>query len=377
MPLSLSILSCCNLSCRYCEGWEGPDEGHETFLSLEGFRSILASGWEAGFRQLQICGGEPLLHPRLFELLECASELGFATAVSTNGTMIDRSAVERLRRLPGTGIRLGLDGASASVHDYYRGAGVYGHVVEALALLRDAGIRTGIAMTLFRENIEGIPDMFRFCVENRIPSLRFLPAVGVFRARGLHNEAALFERMIAAIATSIREQRERLRVYDAFVTNTPDACEILGARQCGMGTWMLSLDSHRPLPTPPDSAPDMDAIWPAPGGALDSAHHRAEAIFSSTSGGLRGSCGACEFANGCYGGGLIERLTRELSDGYARQLCVYEVLSRVPGELDEEACRGILSSWLLSLAMPSERLAVNRCCMRLLPFWQVAFGGAA
>ena len=45
---------------------------------------------------LILSGGEPLLRPDIFEIAHHAKEMGFYTALSTNGTLIDESNIEKI-----------------------------------------------------------------------------------------------------------------------------------------------------------------------------------------------------------------------------------------------------------------------------------------
>lgn len=80
----LEITNVCNLSCVFCPGTKRAPG----FLSPEGFR-VLAGRLRphVDFLYLHLMG-EPLLHPQLDEILDCARELGFRVRITTNGTLI-------------------------------------------------------------------------------------------------------------------------------------------------------------------------------------------------------------------------------------------------------------------------------------------------
>ena len=69
----LEITDVCNLACDFCPG----TRREKGFLSPAGFRALaerLRPYTDYLYLHLM---GEPLLHPRLGELLACAEELGF------------------------------------------------------------------------------------------------------------------------------------------------------------------------------------------------------------------------------------------------------------------------------------------------------------
>lgn len=85
----INVVEHCNLSCRSCSHLspvmpKSVLEPEELFRDL----SILASVYQA--RWLRLVGGEPLLHPRLLDVLRLGRRSGIATKVSvvTNGTRL-------------------------------------------------------------------------------------------------------------------------------------------------------------------------------------------------------------------------------------------------------------------------------------------------
>ena len=81
----------CNLRCPYCYNTElvsagGTEDGFITveqlFSHLEKRKNVLSG--------LAVSGGEPLLNPRLPEILAYAKSLGYKTKLDTNGTLPDR-----------------------------------------------------------------------------------------------------------------------------------------------------------------------------------------------------------------------------------------------------------------------------------------------
>ena len=80
----LEISNLCNLHCSFCPGTRR--EGR--MLSEEEFR-LLAGKLRGHTEYLYFhLMGEPLLHPRLRELLQIAQDLGFRVMITTNGTLL-------------------------------------------------------------------------------------------------------------------------------------------------------------------------------------------------------------------------------------------------------------------------------------------------
>ena len=74
----------CNLNCKICLRQNLNETA--TLLSMKNFRKILKSG---DFRYVGLHGwGEPLLNPRLFQMVKYAESEGIYTNLTTNGTLI-------------------------------------------------------------------------------------------------------------------------------------------------------------------------------------------------------------------------------------------------------------------------------------------------
>lgn len=84
----VEITNVCNLSCIFCPG----TAREKRFLSPEEFR-VIARKLQGHTRYLYFhVMGEPLLHPRLAELLNIAAEQGFRVCLTTNGTLLPEKA---------------------------------------------------------------------------------------------------------------------------------------------------------------------------------------------------------------------------------------------------------------------------------------------
>ncbi|MBI2438179.1 MAG: radical SAM protein, partial [Lentisphaerae bacterium] len=103
----------CNLRCLHCYS-ESHDRAYEGELTLaEGFRLIddLA---DFGVPVLLFSGGEPLLHPAIFKLIEHAVKRNMRAVLSTNGTLITAEAAERLGAAGIAYVGISLDGLAAA-----------------------------------------------------------------------------------------------------------------------------------------------------------------------------------------------------------------------------------------------------------------------
>ena len=143
----LEITNVCNLRCSFC-----PGTGRKTgFLTPENFR-LLAGRLRPCTEYLYLhLMGEPLLHPRLGELLDIAGELGFRVMITTNGTLLPQSG-ELLLNSPA------VEKVSISLHSFEGNEGaeseLKGYVDRCLAFAAQAGER-GKKCALRLWNLDG------------------------------------------------------------------------------------------------------------------------------------------------------------------------------------------------------------------------------
>ena len=83
----VEITNLCNLRCSFCPG----TGREERFMTPEAF-AVLADRLRGRVKYLYFhVMGEPLLHPRLGELLDIAGENGFRVCLTTNGTLLEEA----------------------------------------------------------------------------------------------------------------------------------------------------------------------------------------------------------------------------------------------------------------------------------------------
>ena len=92
--LRISVTDKCNFRCTYCMPEEGldwlPAAELLTFEEITRIAEVCAVRY--GFEAFRLTGGEPLLRPRLSELVASMSGLGVDIALTTNGTGLARQA---------------------------------------------------------------------------------------------------------------------------------------------------------------------------------------------------------------------------------------------------------------------------------------------
>lgn len=166
----------CNLRCRHC--WIEPP--HQTAkrkhpaIDPDLFRHILQQAKPLGLSSVKLTGGEPLMHPRIGEILGVLREEKLRFNVETNGVLCTQALA---RDLVGSGlyhVSVSLDGADAETHEWVRGVkGCFDAAVNGIRNLVAAGIRPQVIMSLMRRNVDQIEAVVRLAESIGASSVKF------------------------------------------------------------------------------------------------------------------------------------------------------------------------------------------------------------
>jgi len=142
----------CDLQCVHCLSSSGRRDPNE--LSTDEMKAIVDQLAEMQVFYVNIGGGEPMLRPDFFEVVEYCVAKGVGVKFSTNGGRITAENAKRLASMDYVDIQISLDGIDPETNDAIRGDGSYSRVRAAMDHLRAADFgpfKLSVVMT--RENI--------------------------------------------------------------------------------------------------------------------------------------------------------------------------------------------------------------------------------
>ncbi|MEA1927038.1 MAG: radical SAM protein [Candidatus Auribacterota bacterium] len=149
----------CNLNCRYCFGEFHEREGDH--FPLEKIEKVIDGLAELGTRFILLTGGEPMMHPRIADIVGRIGSHGIELLLGSNGLTI----AERIDELePVDTFSISLDG-SRKHHDYYRGNGSYDIAMSAIRAARDHKKRVQLQFTMTRDLIDSFEDVNKTATE--------------------------------------------------------------------------------------------------------------------------------------------------------------------------------------------------------------------
>ena len=153
------VTAACNLHCVHCHasgGKPAPDE----LTTAEAKRLIEELAEVSQFRMLVYTGGEPLVRPDLFDLLDYSHRLGFNDHAAFNGTLIDDGVARDLRRRGVVGAAISLDAPTAELHNRIRGSKqAFQLAMRGMEAVRKAGILLQVNVTAMEYNFDVLSDV--------------------------------------------------------------------------------------------------------------------------------------------------------------------------------------------------------------------------
>lgn len=186
----------CNLHCIHCYS-DSDNKKYPGELSMSEAMGFFKDLAQLKVPAVLLSGGEPLMRPDLFELASYGRDLGLRFTLSTNGTLINRSIAEKIKRTGFSYVGISLDGIGPT-NDLFRGKlGAYCETLRAFRLLKSVGQKVGLRMTLTRHNIADLPRIFDL-----------IEAEGIDRACFYHLVPSGRGREIASEMPSLKETRE-------------------------------------------------------------------------------------------------------------------------------------------------------------------------
>jgi radical SAM protein with 4Fe4S-binding SPASM domain len=168
--LQIEPVGQCNLRCQMCPiqfRTDGPPYGPPAFMPFERFVRILDQF--AGVPELQLQGlGEPMMHPRFFDMVAYAVGRGMKVSTNSNLTLLNARRAEQCVRSGLAWLHVSIDGATAETYERIRLRSRLERVLDGLQTLLDARRRLEselphlrLVMVLMRQNLHELPDLVR------------------------------------------------------------------------------------------------------------------------------------------------------------------------------------------------------------------------
>ena len=170
----------CNLRCQMCAiqfRQDGPPFGPPAFMDFDVFTRLLDQFPD--LEELQLQGlGEPMMHPRFFDMVEYAVGRGIKVSTNTNATLLNAQRAERCVTSGLGEIHISIDGATPEAYERIRVRARFDRVtanVEGLVAARRrlgaATPRIRMVVVAMQRNLHEFPDLVRLAHRLEIDSV--------------------------------------------------------------------------------------------------------------------------------------------------------------------------------------------------------------
>jgi len=365
------VTRACQLACQHCRA-SATASALPGELTHEEGRDLIdqVAGFGRPYPILILTGGDCLLRPDVFELVDYAAERGIPVAMSPSVTpMLTPEAIGQMVSRGVKAVSLSLDGATAATHDGIRGIPRhFDATVPAIRALVDAGLTVQINTTVMRANVEELAAVAQIVSDTgaHIWEVFFLVHVGRGEATGAISpeeheqvchllfdashygfivrtvEAPFFRRVVAQRRAGeppvVGALYDRLR--DDLVRRLGEPGERSSAHTAatrdGKGIVFVAHDGHV---YPAGFLPlDLGSVRETP---LAQIYRDSPVLRQIRSMRFGGRCGRCEYADLC--GGSRARAYASTGDPLAEDgACVYQPrLAAPPAEAEAGQLRAV------------------------------------
>lgn len=221
LSVTLNVTESCNLSCAYCfaRTAKGGAVHMPAAMAIDLVKDLDARGvW-----RIVLGGGEPFLHPEIFEILAGILSSGIGIAVVTNGIPIRDHFDEVVALAHAYGgllkLQISVDGPTPEIHDKNRGHGdLVFDIVERLAA---GGLDLQVATVVTRHNVDRAHEI----VDVFYPAVREYHYMHLMPSRKLWESGADLWPAPRAVQTLWRRLHERQRDLEGIHISLPDCGE--------------------------------------------------------------------------------------------------------------------------------------------------------
>ncbi len=167
-----NLIRRCNLTCKHCYSISA-DKDFPNELSTETVFKTLDDLRDFGVPVVILSGGEPLLHPDIFKISAYAKQKGFYVGLSSNGTMIDDTNIQKIADAEYNYVGISIDGIKETHDKFRRKQGAFDEAMNGIRLCRDKGIKVGLRFTMTQDNATELPDLLQLMDDEGIDKFYF------------------------------------------------------------------------------------------------------------------------------------------------------------------------------------------------------------
>ncbi|MCG2578950.1 heme d1 biosynthesis radical SAM protein NirJ [Dechloromonas sp. XY25] len=167
-----NLIRRCNLTCKHCYSISA-DTNFPGELTTEQVYTVMDDLRGFNVPVLILSGGEPLLRPDIYDIAKRAKAKGFYVGLSSNGTLIDESNIDKIAECDFNYVGVSLDGLGATHDKFRRLDGAFEKSLHGIRLCRDLGLKIGVRFTMTQDNAHDLPGLLKLVEDEGIDRFYF------------------------------------------------------------------------------------------------------------------------------------------------------------------------------------------------------------
>jgi Fe-coproporphyrin III synthase len=219
-----NLIRRCNLTCKHCYSISA-DTNFKGELDTQQVYKVIDDLKDYGVPVLILSGGEPLLREDIYEISKHAKAMGFYVGLSTNGTLIDETNIDKIAEVGYNYVGISIDGIKQTHDEFRRMQGAFDASLKGIQLCHNRGIKIGLRFTLTQDNAHELPQLLELMEQEDIE--KFYLSHLNYAGRGNKNRAddvyhkATREALDLLFETCLNDLKKGIK--REFVTGNNDA----------------------------------------------------------------------------------------------------------------------------------------------------------
>jgi len=219
-----SITGKCNYRCKHCYMEAPRGQLHE--FSFEECKKIIDDLAACGIRKVSLTGGEALVHPRFWDIVDVLIEKEIVLeCVYSNGFLIDETFFKKCEeRNIKTAVSLSFDGLHGG-HEWIRNVpGALEHVTRALELCKEHGFPVNVEYCMYKGNKDDLFDSVAFLEEHGCTAVKVNALTVTGEASALHDQAFTMREQYDVMLDILKQYKKhpfkmRMMLFGVIVQN--------------------------------------------------------------------------------------------------------------------------------------------------------------
>jgi len=207
----------CNLACLHCIEESGPGKAFKDELTTEEAYAVIDQLVKNEVPYVSFSGGEPMVRPDFFGMVERITKGGVGLKIETNGHYLTPENCARLKALNVKAVQVSIDGGSPESFNKMRVHGRFDQALEGIKNLREAGIPIEVNFVPAKFNIHEIAKVVDLAYE--VGAYSFYTGKIMYTGNAVRTwkitapDEADYPKFFETLHAKTKEYEGRMRVY--------------------------------------------------------------------------------------------------------------------------------------------------------------------